>query len=66
MTRANLLISQFGYLEKVVDRFRISDAKIVGTLLDHHIKLSVMERLKSMDDNQKKMKKIYSTPYEIR
>ncbi|KAK2447548.1 secreted RxLR effector protein [Trifolium repens] len=54
-----LFLSQHDYLKKVVERFRMSDSKVVNTPLGHHSKLSVKQCPQSEDEK----KKMEGTPY---
>ena len=57
--KGELILSQLGYLKKVVEHFRISNSKIVNTPLGHHTKLSIKQCHQSEDEKQV----MASTPY---
>ncbi|WJX42094.1 hypothetical protein P8452_29365 [Trifolium repens] len=54
-----LFLSQHDYLKKVVERFRMSDSKVVNTPLGHHSKLSIKQCPQSEDEKEK----MEGTPY---
>ncbi|WJX64387.1 hypothetical protein P8452_49170 [Trifolium repens] len=58
-SKGELFLSQHDYLKKVVERFRMSDSKVVNTPLGHHSKLSIKQCPQSEDER----KKMESTPY---
>ncbi|WJX45133.1 hypothetical protein P8452_32036 [Trifolium repens] len=58
-SKGELFLSQHDYLKKVVERFRMSDSKVVNTPLGHHWKLSIKQCPQSEDER----KKMESTPY---
>ncbi|CAJ2637310.1 unnamed protein product [Trifolium pratense] len=58
-SKGELFLSQHDYLKKVVERFRMTDSKVVKTPLDHHSKLSIKQCPQSKDER----KKMESTPY---
>ncbi|CAJ2668093.1 unnamed protein product [Trifolium pratense] len=58
-SKGELFLSQHDYLKKVVERFRMTDSKIVNTPLSHHSKLSIKQCPQSEDER----KKMESTPY---
>jgi len=50
-----LHLSQQGYLQKLVERFRMHESKPLGTCLGHRTKLSVSQAL-SIEEQRRKMK----------
>ncbi|CAJ2674023.1 unnamed protein product [Trifolium pratense] len=58
-SKGELFLSQHDYLKKVVERFRMTDSKVVNTPLGHHSKLSIKQCPQSEDER----KKMESTPY---
>ncbi|CAJ2651441.1 unnamed protein product [Trifolium pratense] len=58
-SKGELFLSQHDYLKKVVERYRMSDSKVVNTPLGHHSKLSIKQCPQSEDER----KKMESTPY---
>ncbi|CAJ2648276.1 unnamed protein product [Trifolium pratense] len=58
-SKGELFLSQHDYLTKVVERFRMTDSKVVKTPLGHHSKLSIKQCPQSEDER----KKMESTPY---
>ncbi|KAK2437580.1 secreted RxLR effector protein [Trifolium repens] len=58
-SKGELFLSQHDYLKKVVERFIMSDSKVVNTPLGHHSKLSIKQCPQSEDER----KKMESTPY---
>src|SRR4030067_3506569 len=57
--KGELFLSQASYLKKVVERFRMSNSKVVSTPLGHHTKLSIKQCPQSEDEK----KVMESTPY---
>ncbi|CAJ2646442.1 unnamed protein product [Trifolium pratense] len=58
-SKGELFLSQHDYLKKVVERFRMTDSKVVNTPLGHHSNLSIKQCPQSEDER----KKMESTPY---
>lgn len=56
-----LWLSQRSYVEKVLDRFSMSNAKLISTLLAHHFKLSIAQCQKTDDEVQKISKIPYAS-----
>lgn len=52
---SELFLSQFSYSKKVAEELKMQDAKIVNSLLDHHMKLS-LKKYPQIDENNKIMK----------
>ncbi|PNX72588.1 copia LTR rider, partial [Trifolium pratense] len=58
-SKGDLFLSHHDYLKKVVERFRMTDSKVMNTPLDHHSKLSIKQCPQSEDER----KKMESTPF---
>lgn len=48
-----LLLFQSSYLQKLVEKFRMLDAKIVNTLLDHQTKIFIMQCNYNKDEKRR-------------
>ncbi|MCI03809.1 retrovirus-related pol polyprotein from transposon tnt 1-94, partial [Trifolium medium] len=52
-SKSELFLFQQGYLKKVVERFKMTDSKILNTPLGHHSKLSIKQCPQSEEEKRK-------------